>query len=128
MMMMMMMMLTLRAIRKKAADYYSHVIKVNNTIFLGEKDFKILSAIHTLLKFNLFLIVEFYRATTSRWRELTLDHIHTFFTTQGHGGPARMNDQPNAGATSETTRTLNTIHTIHSYSHSNKADMIMMTK
>ena len=42
-----------------------------------------------------------------------------------------MNDQLNAGATSETTRTLKTIHTIHSHIHSNKVDMrrmIMMTK
>ena len=27
--------------------------------------------------------------------------IHTFLTTQGHGGPPRMSDQPNVGATSE---------------------------
>ena len=31
---------------------------------------------------------------------------HTnFLTTQGHGGPPRMSDQPNAGASSETTQT-----------------------
>ena len=48
----------------------------------------------------------------------------TFLTTQGHGGPPRMSDQLNAGATSETTRTLKTIHIIHSLIHSNKADMI----
>ena len=64
-----------------------------------------------------------YRATTCRERELTLDHIHTFFDTQGHGGPPRMRDQLNAGATSETTRTWKTIHTFHSLIHSNKANM-----
>ena len=26
-----------------------------------------------------------------------MDHIHTFLTTQGHGGPPRMSDQTNAG-------------------------------
>ena len=35
----------------------------------------------------------------------TMDHIHTFLTTQGHGGPSRMSDQPNAGTTSETAQT-----------------------
>ena len=40
-----------------------------------------------------------------RERELTLDHLHTFFTLQGHGEPSRMRDQLNAGATSETRRT-----------------------
>ena len=34
-----------------------------------------------------------YRATTCWERELTLDHIHTFLTTQGHGGPPRTRDQ-----------------------------------
>ena len=43
-----------------------------------------------------------YRAITCRERELTLDHIHTFVTTRGQGGPSRMSDQPNSGATSET--------------------------
>ena len=52
--------------------------------------------------------------------------LHTFLTTQGHGGPPRMKDQLSAGATSETTRTLKTIHTIHSRIHSYKADMIWM--
>ena len=42
-------------------------------------------------------------ATTCRERELTLNHIHTSLTTQGHGGPPRLKDQINAGATSETT-------------------------
>ena len=46
-----------------------------------------------------------YKATTCRERELTLDHIHTFLATQGHGGSPRMSDQLNVGATSETTRT-----------------------
>ena len=71
-----------------------------------------------------------YRATTCRERELTLDHINIFLTTEGHGGPPRMSDPLNAGATSETTRTLKTIHTIHSIIHSNKTDirMIMMAK
>ena len=26
-----------------------------------------------------------------------MDHIHTLLTTQGHGEPSRMSDQPNAG-------------------------------
>ena len=67
-----------------------------------------------------------YIATTCRKRELTLDYIHTFLTTQGHGEPPRMSDELNAGATSETTRTLNTLHTIRSLNHSKKADMIRM--
>ena len=45
-----------------------------------------------------------------------MDHTHTFLTTQGHGGPPRMSDQPNAGATSETARTK------HTLSHPNKAN------
>ena len=52
-----------------------------------------------------------------------MDHIHTFLTTQGHGGPPRMSDQPNAGATSETTQTWKTIHTKHIPSHPNKTNM-----
>ena len=52
-----------------------------------------------------------------------MDHIHTFLTTQGHGGPPRMSDQPNAGATSETALTWKTIHTKHTLSHPNKANM-----
>ena len=47
-----------------------------------------------------------------------MDHIHTFFTTQGHGGPPRMSDQPNAGASSETAQTWK-----HTLSHPNKANM-----
>ena len=30
--------------------------------------------------------------------ELTVDHIHTFLTIQGHGGPPWMRDQLYAGA------------------------------
>ena len=67
-----------------------------------------------------------YRAMICRERELAVDHMHTFLTTQGHGGPPQMSDQLNAGATSETTRTLKTIHIIHSHIHSNKADMRRM--
>ena len=67
-----------------------------------------------------------YRAMTCWERELTLDYIHTFLTAQRHGGPHRMSDQLNAGATSETTHTLKTIHTIHSLIHSIKTDMITM--
>ena len=52
-----------------------------------------------------------------------MDHIHTFLTTQGHGEPPRMSDQPNAGATSETAQTWKTIHTKHTLSHPNKANM-----
>ena len=64
-----------------------------------------------------------YRNTSCREREWTVDHIHTSFTTQGHGGPPRLRDQLNAGATSETTQTWKTIHTIHAPIHSNKANM-----
>ena len=39
--------------------------------------------------------------TTCRERKLTLDHIQTFLTPGGHGGPPRMKDQLNAGATYE---------------------------
>ena len=57
-----------------------------------------------LSKFNLPLIGAFtwptppgpYRATICRGRELNYGYIHTFLTTQGHGGPPRMSDQPNA--------------------------------
>ena len=58
------------------------------------------------------------RVTTCRERELTLDHIglHTFSITQRHGGPPRLRDQLNAGATSETTRTWKTRP--HSSTHS----------
>ena len=64
-----------------------------------------------------------YSVTTCRERELTLDHIHTFLTTHGHGGPPQMRDQLNSRATSETTRTCKTIHTIHAPIHSNKLNM-----
>ena len=39
-----------------------------------------------------------------------MDDIHTFLTTQGHGGPSRMRADLNAGASSETTGTWKTIH------------------
>ena len=52
-----------------------------------------------------------------------MDHIYTFLTTQGHGGPPRMSDQPNAGATSETAQTWKAIHTKHTLSHPNKTKM-----
>ena len=48
---------------------------------------------------------------------------NTFLTTPGHGGPPRMRNLLNAGATSETTRTWKTMHTIHAPIHSNKANM-----
>ena len=64
-----------------------------------------------------------YRATTCGEKELTLDHIHTFLTTQVHGGPLRMRDMLNAGASSETTLTWNTIHSIHAPIHCNQANM-----
>ena len=52
-----------------------------------------------------------------------MDHRHTSLTTQGHGGPPRMSDQPNVGATSETAQTWKTIHTKHTLSQTNKAKM-----
>ena len=52
-----------------------------------------------------------------------MDHKHTVLTTQGHGGPLRMSDQPYAGATSETSQTWKTIHTKHTLSQPNKANM-----
>ena len=43
-----------------------------------------------------------------------MDHIHTFLTTHGHGGPPRMSDQPNAGATFETAQTMkDNTHQVH---------------
>ena len=39
-----------------------------------------------------------YRAMTCLEKELAVDHIHTFLTTQGHGGPLQMSDQLYAGA------------------------------
>ena len=52
-----------------------------------------------------------------------MDHLHTFLTTQGHGGPPRMSDQPNAGAIFETAQTWKTIHTKHTRRHPKKANM-----
>ena len=66
---------------------------------------------HTAIQFHCRILTSPYRyiyAThasralqnkTCRVRELTLVHIHTFLTTQGHGGPPRISDQLNAGAT-----------------------------
>ena len=85
----------------------------------------------SLSKFNLPLIGTFtwttppgpYRATTCRGRELNYGSHNTFLTKQGHGGPPRMSDQPNAGATCETAQTWKIIHTKHTFSHPNKANM-----
>ena len=93
-------------------------------------DSYIINFINLLLEFNFPLIGAFtsltppglYRALTCQERELTINHIHTFLPTQGHGGPPRMRDQLNAGATSETTRTLKTIHITHSHIQSNMAN------
>ena len=49
--------------------------------------------------------------------------LHTFWTTQGHGGPPRMRDKLNFGATSERKQTSKTTHTIHARIHFNKANM-----
>ena len=76
---------------------------------------------HSLPEFNLLLIGVLtcltppgpYRATNCRERELTLDQIHTFLTTQVHGGPPRMRAQLNAGATSETARTYKTTNNVN---------------
>ena len=83
-------------------------------------------------KFNLPIIGTFtwptqpvlYRATTCRGRGLNYG-AQTYFveTTQAHGGPPRMSDQPYAEATSETAQTWKTIHTKHKLSHPNKANM-----
>ena len=101
------------------------------TLHLPIKLGPINSFFHSLPEFNLSLIGAFtrltqlgpYRATTFREGNLTLDHMHTFLTTQGHGGPPRMRYQLNAGATSETTQTWKSIHIIHAPIHSNKVNM-----
>ena len=64
-----------------------------------------------------------YRATTCRERELTLDHIHTFLTTQRHDGPPRMRDQLNAGPRPRQHERERLIHTIHIDIHANKVNM-----
>ena len=64
-----------------------------------------------------------YRTMNCQERELTLDHIHTFLTTQGHTGPPQISDQLKARATSETTWTWKTMYSIHTPIHSNKANM-----
>ena len=68
----------------------------------------------------LSLTSPFTRLTPSGpYRNHDLYHIHTFLTTQGHGGSPRMRDQ----LTSETTRTWKTVYAIHTPIHSNKANM-----
>ena len=64
-----------------------------------------------------------YRTTTCQGRELNYGSHTYFFDQQGHGGPPRMSDQPNAGATSETEKIWKTIHTKHTPSHPDKANM-----
>ena len=68
----------------------------------------------SLSKFNLPLIASFYVSHAARALQRhdlsgegikTVDHRHTFLITQGHGGPPRMSDQPDAGATSGTAQT-----------------------
>ena len=86
---------------------------------------------YSLSKCNLPLIGTFtwpsppgpHRATTCRGKELNYGSHTYFLTTQGHGAPPRMSDQPNAGATSETAQTWRTVHTKHTLSHPNKANM-----
>ena len=63
------------------------------------------------------------RVTTCRERELTLDHIHAFFNTQGHGEPPRVRYQLSTGARSETTRKWKALHTIHAPIHTNKVNL-----
>ena len=109
------------------ACYYS-LEKILSPYLLSKK-LKVL--IISLSKFSLPLIGTFtwltlpgpYRATTCRGRELNYESHTNFFTTQGHGGPPRISDQPNAGATSETAQTWKTIHTKHTLNHPNKANM-----
>ena len=44
--------------------------------------------------------------------------LHTFLTTKGHGGPPRMSDHPDAGATSETAHYMkDNTHQAHTYSY-----------
>ena len=64
-----------------------------------------------------------YRATACQGRELHYGSHNTFLTTQGHWGPPRKSDKPNAGASSETAQTWKTIHTKHTLRHPNKANM-----
>ena len=85
----------------------------------------------SLSKFNLPLIGTFmwptppgpYRATNCRGRELNYGSHTYFLTTQGHGEPPLMSDQPNAGATPETAQTWKKIHNKHTLSHPHKANM-----
>ena len=72
-----------------------------------------------------------YRATTCRGRELNCGSQTYFLTPQGHGGPPRMSDQPDAGATSETIQKMkkNTYQShIHSYQQGENGMMITAAK
>ena len=86
---------------------------------------------HSLPQFNLSFIRAFTWLNATRAlqiHDLSGEGIkfrsHTYFlTSEGHGGPPRMSDQPNAGVTSETAQTWKTIHTKHTLSQTNKANM-----
>ena len=88
----------------------------------------IISHFISLSKFNLPLYVT-HAARALQSHDLSGEGIKLwityilFFTTQRHGGPPRMRDQPNAGANSETVQTWKTIHTKHILSYPNKANM-----
>ena len=94
-----------------------------NVVILSSKSF-VHSFIHSFVildgHFTWLKTTGPYRATTCRVRKLTLDHIHTLLTTQGHRGPPRMRDMLNVGATPETWKT---IHTIHAPIHTNKENI-----
>ena len=45
-----------------------------------------------------------------------MDHIHTFLTTQEHGGPPQMSDQPNAGHLRDSTNMKDNTHQAHTQS------------
>ena len=61
-----------------------------------------------------------YRATICPGRKL-ISGSHTYsLTTQGHGGPPRMRDELNAGATSKTAQTRKMKHTRHTLIHSKR--------
>ena len=46
-----------------------------------------------------------------------------FWPHKDNGGPPRMSDRPNGGATSKTAQTWKTIHTKHTLRHTNKANV-----
>ena len=57
-----------------------------------------------------------------------MDHIHPFLTTQGHGGPPRMSDQPNAGAPlRDSTNMKDNTHQAHTQSSQQGEDGMMTT-